>query len=175
MVEQQREGIPTDAFVTGGRPFAKRVLMIGWDGAELATLRLLLEAGQLPHLGSLIDGGAALELTVPRPIFGQSAWTSLATGKRPHEHGVLHAYQPVADGSELQPLDRYSRECSALWNVLNRAGLHTHIIGWPVTHPAESLTGICVSDRFTANLSGSAFTLPTGLDCYASRGSTDFD
>ena len=104
MVEQQREGTPTDAFVTGGRRFAKRVLLIGWDGAEPATLRLLLEAGRLPHLSSLVDGGVALELAVPRPTFGQAAWTSLATGKRPHEHGVLHAFQPVADGSELRPL-----------------------------------------------------------------------
>lgn len=143
---------------TSGRRFAKRVLFIGWDGAEPVTLRLLLEAGRLPHLRSLVDRGVALELAVPRPTFGQAAWTSLATGKRPHEHGVLHAFHQVAEGSELRPVSRRNRECNALWNVLNRAGLQTHVVGWPVTNPAESLNGICVSDQFAANTPGNLRT-----------------
>ncbi|MDZ4657601.1 MAG: alkaline phosphatase family protein [Bythopirellula sp.] len=158
MVDQLRDETPTESHASSGKRFAKRVLFIGWDGAEPVTLRLLLEAGRLPHLRSLVDSGVALELAVPRPTFTQSAWTSLATGKRPHEHGVLHAFHQVAQGSELRPVTRHNRECNALWNVLNRAGLRTHVVGWPVTHPAESLDGICVSDRFKANL----WTPPAG-------------
>lgn len=134
-----------------GRRLAKRLLFIGWDGAQASTLKSMLDAGRLPHLGSLVDSGVVLELAVPRPIFPQAAWTSLATGKRPHEHGVLHAFSRVGDGPELRPISRLDRKCNAIWKILSVAGLHTHVIGWPVTHPAESVRGIFISDRFATD------------------------
>ncbi|QEG36402.1 alkaline phosphatase family protein [Bythopirellula goksoeyrii] len=127
---------------------ANRLLLIGWDGVELGALRTLLAEGQLPNLGSLLEKGACLELTVPRPAFPEAAWTSLATGKRPHQHGVLHEFSPSASANQLHPVSRLNRESSALWSMLHRKGMRTHVIGWPVSHPAESLAGIFVSDRF---------------------------
>ena len=137
--------------VASNKRCARRLLFIGWDGADPHALRSLLAAGRLPHLRSLVNAGVALELSVPRPRFPQAAWTSLATGKRPHEHGVLHACYQAGEGPELRPVSRHDRKCSALWNVLGRAGLHSHVIGWPVTHPADSIPGICVSDYFAGN------------------------
>ena len=96
-------------------------------------------SGRLPNLSSLLGSGACVELVAPRPALPPAAWTSLATGKRPHEHGILHANCPSSDGSNLRPITRSSRQSVAIWNVLNRAGLRTHIVGWPVTHPAEAV------------------------------------
>ena len=133
---------------------AERVLFVGWDGTDFVLLRQLLAAGRLPHLSQLIDGGSSLELAVPRPDLAPAAWTTLATGKRPHEHGILSAYAPSSDGASLQPIMRYSRQCGAMWSVMHRAGRPTHVVGWPVTHPAEPLSGISVSDYFAAPVAG---------------------
>jgi tetratricopeptide (TPR) repeat protein len=128
--------------------FAKRVLLVGWDGAEWSFLRRLLSEGRLPNLASLLEKGVGLEFVAPRPHETAIVWTSLATGKRPHEHGVLHSAQPSPNGIGVQPVSRSSRRSAALWSILNHAGLRTHIVGWPVTHPAESISGVCASDCF---------------------------
>src|SRR3990172_6170592 len=128
MLQPPRENEPADA-EKGGR-FAKKVLLVGWDGAEFSALRPLLSGGLLPNLSSLLDHGACVELSAPRPVFSQAAWTSLATGQRPHEHGILHAYRPSSDGSNLLPITHHARRCPAIWNDLNRAGLRTHVVGW---------------------------------------------
>ena len=141
---------PNDTNTLSGSRLADRVLLLGWDGAEPVTLRTLLLNGRLPVLQSLLERGSCLELATPRPVFARSAWTSLATGKHPHEHGVLHDLCINVYGDQLQPITRHNRTTSALWNILHRAGLQTHIVGWPVSHPAESLTGIFVSDRFAS-------------------------
>jgi predicted AlkP superfamily phosphohydrolase/phosphomutase/Tfp pilus assembly protein PilF len=134
--------------VSDSRRFAERILLIGWDGADWSVLHPLLAQGRLPHLASLLEGGICLELIAPRPHETATVWTSLATGKRPHDHGVLHASCPTAHGSGVEPVARSSRRSAAIWNILSRAKLRTHIVGWPVTHPAESISGISVSDWF---------------------------
>ncbi len=148
MLQPQREHELADAAI--GDRLAKRLLLVGWDGAEFSTLEPLLASGRLPHLSALLGSGACVELVAPRPVLPSAAWTSLATGKRAHEHGILHANCPSPDGSHLRPITRSSRQSDAIWNVLNRAGLRTHIVGWPVTHPAEAVAGVCVSDWFAA-------------------------
>src|SRR5262245_50187638 len=116
-----------------GVRIAQRVLFVGWDGANPATLTTLLAAGRLPHLKRLLDRGARISLEVPRPILSPIAWTSLATGKRAHEHGILHAFEP--DSEQMVPVTRRHRHASAIWNILHRAGLRAHAVGWPVSHP----------------------------------------
>lgn len=145
---------------------ADRLLLVGWDGAQWSILRPLLEQGRLPHLESLLNNGVCGELLCPRPFAIPTVWTSLATGKRPHEHGILHVSCPTADGSGIQPVTRQSRRCPAVWNILNRAGLNTHIVGWPVTHPAEKVSGICVTDRFAAQFAQASQTKPEGRTVY---------
>jgi tetratricopeptide (TPR) repeat protein len=152
MLQPPREIMPAEAM--NNNRLAKRVLFIGWDGVDFPRLLPLMQSGHLPNLGALLDQGASVELSAPRPVLSQAAWTSLATGRRPHEHGILHADVPKSDGSTLFPIGRHQRQCPAIWNILNRVGLRTHVVGWPVTHPVESLSGICISDRFAMPVAG---------------------
>lgn len=142
--------------------FAERVLLVGWDGAQWPVLRSLLEQGRLPHLASLLNLGACGELLCPRPIVAPSVWTSLATGKRPHEHGILHSSCPTQDGLDIGPITRRSRRSPAVWNILSRAGLRTHVVGWPITHPAEKVVGICVSEWFAVQFARAVLNQPEG-------------
>jgi tetratricopeptide (TPR) repeat protein len=146
MVQLQREDELENTY--GSQRFAERVLLVGWDGADWSFLQRLLSEARLPNLASLLEKGACLELAAPRPQETAVVWTSLATGKRPHEHGVLHSACPSPDGLGVQPVSRSSRHSVAIWSILSRAKLRTHIVGWPVTHPAESVSGVCVSNWF---------------------------
>lgn len=123
------------------------VFFVGWEGVDSRVVRSLLSANRLSHLASLTERGTRLELDLPRPALRHAAWTSLATGTRPHEHGILHAQVPTADGERLTAISSHNRRRPAIWNILNASGRRTHIVNWPVTSPAESVAGICVSDQ----------------------------
>lgn len=129
---------------------SRRVLLVGWQGTDSRTIQSLLQAGRLTHLQALLDRSAHFELAVPRPANLPSAWTTLATGRRPHEHGILHTVAPTSSGIGLEPISSRHRRRAAFWNLLNDAGLQTLVIGWPVTYPAEAVAGVCVSDRIAA-------------------------
>lgn len=130
---------------------ARRVLFVGWQGANLRTVQSLLSDGRLVHLQNLIQRGAQLQLTVPPPAHAAAAWTTLATGTRPHEHGVLHSQVPAANDDGLLSVSRRNRRRPAIWNYLTAAAQRAHVVGWPVTSPAEDFDGICVSDAFIAS------------------------
>ena len=66
-----------------------RVLVLGWDGATWDVLDRLLDAGRMPHLARLLDGGARAVLRSTDPPVTPAAWTSLATGMDPGRTGVL--------------------------------------------------------------------------------------
>lgn len=137
-----------------GTRLARRVLLIGWDGADSRTLLPLLHSGQLTHIASLLNSGTQLELSVPRPSFAPAAWTSLATGTPPHEHGILHSHVPSPDTSRLEPVTSRHRCQPAIWGMLGRHGLQSNVVGWPLTFPAERIPGVCVAD-FSSPAGGS--------------------
>ena len=127
---------------------AEKLLLIGWAGADWQLVRPLMDEGRMPHLRRLVDAGASGSLTSLQPMIGPMAWTSAATGKRPHRHGVHGFVEPTPDGEAVRAAGSTSRTCKALWNILTQNGLRTHCVNWPASHPAEPVNGVCVSDRF---------------------------
>ena len=129
---------------------ADRVLLVGWGGADWDVIRPLLARGHVPHLRRLIDGGASGTVAAPTPLVPPMLWTSAATGKRGHKHGIHGYAEPTPAGDGVRAASSTSRTSKALWNILSQAGLRTHVINWPASHPAEPVSGVCVSDAFAA-------------------------
>lgn len=121
-----------------------QVLLVSWEAADWRLLRPLMEQGRLPHLRELVSRGISGDLGMILPRLAPATWTSAVTGRRAHQHRVL--------GSGGDPTQRggrvFQRQGSALWNILDRSGLSSVVVGWPVTDPAESTRGVMVSDRF---------------------------
>jgi predicted AlkP superfamily phosphohydrolase/phosphomutase/Flp pilus assembly protein TadD len=136
----------------------RRVLLVGWDGADWRFIAPLLEAGHLPSLERLIEGGVLSDLTTLEPLVCPMLWTSVVTGHRADRHGVLGYVEPDDSGT-LHLARSTSRRTKALWNILTHAGIRSLVIGWPASHPAEPIEGVSVSDRFAKNL---AAPLPSG-------------
>jgi predicted AlkP superfamily phosphohydrolase/phosphomutase/tetratricopeptide (TPR) repeat protein len=123
-------------------------VLAGWDAADWKVIRPLMEAGKMPHIRRLVENGAAGQLATLHPPLSPMLWTSIATGKRPFQHGIHGFCEPAPDGRGVQPVTNLSRTCKALWNILNQNGLRSVVVGWWPSHPAEPIDGVMVSDHY---------------------------
>ena len=125
-----------------------KVLLIGWDAADWKVIHPLIDAGQMPNVQRLVENGSIAQIATLHPPLSPMLWTSIATGKRPFQHGIHGFAEPTPDGTGVQPVSNLSRKCKAVWNILNQNGLRCNVIGWWPSHPAEPIDGVTVSDHF---------------------------
>src|SRR5438105_15747327 len=78
-----------------------------------------------------------------RPMLSPILWTSIATGKHAFKHGVCGFTEVDHSINEVVPVSSRTRKCKAVWNILNEAGLKTHVVNWFATHPSEPIDGAC--------------------------------
>ncbi|RJQ20605.1 MAG: hypothetical protein C4560_04750 [Nitrospiraceae bacterium] len=127
---------------------AKRILFIGWDGADWRIISPLIDAGKMPNLEKLIDNGVMGNLASLDPMLSPILWTSIATGKLADRHRILGFAEPDGGTGKIRPVSSVSRRCKALWNILSEQGLRCGVINWFASNPAEKINGFTVSDRF---------------------------
>lgn len=133
-----------------GHRLAKKILLIGWDGADWQMIRPLLAQGKLPNLQGLMDRGVSGNLATIQPILSPMLWNSIATGKRADKHGIYGFIEPKPDRTGVRPVTSTSRKCKALWNILTQSDLTSQVVSWFASHPAEPIKGSIVTDRFVA-------------------------
>ncbi len=126
----------------------RRVLLIGWDGADWKIIHPLIEAGKMPNLERLINEGVMGNLATLYPSLSPTLWTSIATGKRPYKHRVLGFIEPDPMGERVRPITSLSRKSRALWNIMTLVGKRSVVVGWWPSHPAEPINGVMVSNRY---------------------------
>ncbi len=127
---------------------AKRVLLIGWDGADWKMIEPLLENGQMPNLERFINGGVMGNIASLTPMLSPILWTSIAAGKHADKHEILGFAEPDGATGNIRPVTSTSRKCKAIWNVLSERGLKCGVVNWFASHPAENINGFVVTDRF---------------------------
>ncbi|HVV44348.1 MAG TPA: alkaline phosphatase family protein, partial [Bryobacteraceae bacterium] len=125
-----------------------KVLLIGWDAADWKVIRPLMDAGEMPNIARLVRTGASASIATLQPSFSPMLWTSIATGKRPFDHGIHGFSEPRPDGRAIQRISNLSRKCKAIWNILGQSGLRSIVVGWWPSYPAEPIRGVMVSDQF---------------------------
>ncbi len=123
-----------------------KCLLIGWDAAEWELLDRYIDSGLMPNLKVLLNSGLRANIATLQPVLSPLLWTSIATGKRPHEHGVLGFVE--WQGQKVIPVQASTRKSKAFWNILEEAGLKTQIINWWPSHPAEQSGKLKVSNQF---------------------------
>jgi Flp pilus assembly protein TadD/arylsulfatase A-like enzyme len=123
-------------------------MVVGIDAGDWAIIDPLLQAGRLPNLQRLLDGGVRADLGTLVPMLSPLLWTTIATGTLPDRHGILDflTLDPVTGNPA--PVSRRQRRDPAIWNVLTQYGVSQGVIGWLATWPAEAVSGILVTDRF---------------------------
>lgn len=141
-----------------------RVLLIGWDSADWQLIQPLIANGLMPTTKQFLERGAWGNLATTRPILSPMLWNTIATGKRPQQHGVHGFTEPNPEGTGIRPAASTSRKCKALWNILSQNGLRSNVVGWYASHPAEPIQGVMISNQFEryTEQNGTASPLPTG-------------
>lgn len=127
---------------------AKRVLLIGWDAADWKIINPLMDAGYMPALNKLVNQGVMGNIATLDPPLSPMLWTSIATGKRAYQHGILNFTEPDPENNFIKPVNVTSRKVKALWNILSQNNLKSHVAGWWPSHPAEAINGVSVSNFF---------------------------
>jgi predicted AlkP superfamily phosphohydrolase/phosphomutase len=165
----QRSEWDHQAAQTNSLDSGPRVVLLLLDGASLEHIWPRAAEGRLPSFGRLLDGGAVIDLATTRPTQPDPVWAAVATGKYPAANGVRSAgrYYALGDrrGIDLlpdhclsyalvrlgfvrdEPLTSNEWGARPVWQILSEEGLSSGIVGWPLTHPAQSIAGFMVSDR----------------------------
>ncbi len=102
----------------GGR---KRLIVLGIDGMDPATVDLLMSEGKLPNFAKLRQQGAYGRLLSQKPILSPIIWTTIATGKSPREHKIGHFTAINESSGERLPVTSRMRKAKALWNIASEA------------------------------------------------------
>ena len=131
-----------------GKRLAKKVLLIGWDAADWKVINPLMDAGHMPTLEKLVNGGVIGNLATLDPPLSPMLWTSISTGKRPYKHGIHGFTEPDPSGKGVRPSFITSRKVKAVWNIFNQHNMKSHVVGWWPSHPAEPINGTMVSNFY---------------------------
>lgn len=126
----------------------KKILLLGWDAADWKVITPLMDAGKMPHLEKLVSQGVMGNLSTLYPVLSPMLWTSIATGKRAHKHGIHGFTEPDPGTGGVRPITNLGRKTKALWNILQQNGLRSNVVGWWPSHPAEPISGVMVSNHY---------------------------
>ena len=80
---------PTNAKHTDFPAVAGKVLILGLDGATFDVMGPLMDAGRMPNLKRLVDGGTSGIMHSTVPPITPAAWTTFMTGINPGIHGII--------------------------------------------------------------------------------------
>lgn len=133
---------------------ARRLMILGLDGACWPVLDAMVARGCMPALEELSAGGTRGRLRSIVPCNSAAAWASFATGKNPARHGVFEfRHSSTAADQRRRVVTAASMRAEALWDVLNRKGYRTAVLNVPaITYPVSELDGFMVSGMLTPRL-----------------------
>lgn len=124
-----------------------KVVVLGFDGANWATIDPLIAKGKLPFIKQLKEEGAWASFKTDKPTKSPVVWTSIATGKTMAKHGILDFYFLKKNDIQV-PFSNSAKREPSLWQMLDEFGLSSAVVNWFVTYPPDQFKGIMVSDRF---------------------------
>lgn len=171
----------------------RKVALVAADGADWRVVRPLMEAGQMPNLARLVEGGVHATLETLPDANSAVIWASIYSGLEPSDHGVLDFYTVRLAGmtqgvypvhrtgfkelagylervglAERQTVDRGSLRAPLLWEVAAALGRSIGVVdGYYYSYPAPPLP----SSTSGADTATESFFLAYGTDRFYQRAS----
>ncbi len=165
------------AAVTKAAP-GLRVLVVGIDGMDPVITQGLMAEGKLPNFKRLAETGTFKTIQTTNPAQSPVAWSTIATGANPGEHGLFdfiwrheESYLPDLSLAVLEPPEkriklfgqelalgrsRYRSERGGIpvWSLTSEAKIPTVVVRWPVTFPPEPVEGKMLSGMGVPDIRG---------------------
>ena len=136
-----------------------QTLVVCLDGATFDLLEPWIQAGCLPQLKGLIEGGVRGNLESTCPPLTTPAWASFMTGKSPGGHGVYDFYRP--DPRQESFVNSSDIKSRLFWEYLSDRGITAGILNLPLTYPIRPMNGYLVSGLLSPGTEDSVY--PRGL------------
>ncbi|HMC83482.1 MAG TPA: alkaline phosphatase family protein, partial [Candidatus Polarisedimenticolia bacterium] len=136
------------------RETGRKIVLVGLDGADWQLIDPWIREGKLPTLRRLKEKGAWANLKSMQPILSPLLWTTVATGRRPEDHGVVDFLVRDPGTGQKVPISSRFRKVAALWNIFSEMGRKVDVVAWWASWPAEPVNGAVVSDRVSYSLFG---------------------
>jgi predicted AlkP superfamily phosphohydrolase/phosphomutase len=138
---------------------ARKVVVLGFDGADPDIIRAMWAKGELPNLKSLAETGSMVDLATTVPPESPVAWASFAIGANPGKHGIYDflkrdtaTYFPgIATADVVRPKFLWGflpirapkvinlLRGTPFWRIASEGGARTIAYQIPVTFPPEEL------------------------------------
>jgi len=143
-----------EELAAAAHPTGEKVVLVGLDGLDWVLLNRLIAEGRCPAFARMKRKGAWADLVSHKPILSPLIWTSMATGRRPEDHGILDfVVKDPKTGKDI-PITNQFRKVHAFWNILSYIDMPVNVVNWWATYPAEPIDGIMVSERMFYQLFG---------------------
>jgi predicted AlkP superfamily phosphohydrolase/phosphomutase len=162
------EEVPIPPIPLQDVPLARKVTLVGIEGASMSYVLPAVAEGKLPNFARLIESGASGPLRTLYPTESLAIWTSIATGKLPRQHGLKGFYRyrfPGVEtyfnirprGLDFRSLDRVGlvqrsvstsalRKTQPFWSILSGFGVDVGVVRWWGSYPADEVRGFVVSE-----------------------------
>lgn len=120
-----------------GAPPAHKLLVLSVDGLDWRYLRDCDSMGlRIPHLRGLLKKGRYADGVIGVwPTVTWPSHTSLITGVRPDQHGILNNRRPKSEGGDYYWTANLLKS-TTLWQAAHDRGFTTASVTWPVTAAA---------------------------------------
>ncbi len=165
-----------------GRPWIKRLIVVGFDGQEPKITERMMAQGLLPHLKKLAEQGCYSRLRTTYPSISPVAWSSFGTGVEPAKHRMFDflepdrkSYLPLLASTRIgevtrflklgkwriplqKPEIRLTRGSKAFWSFLGERNTWSTVLRVPITFPPEKFYGAQLSAMCAPDLLGSQGT-----------------
>src|SRR5687768_8899636 len=99
---------------TRGKPWVKRLIIVGVDGQDPQLTERFMKEGKLPNFSKLAETGCYRRLRTTFPSLSPTAWSSFATGTDPGKHNIFdflgrdtRTYLPVLSSAHIGDVDRF--------------------------------------------------------------------
>jgi predicted AlkP superfamily phosphohydrolase/phosphomutase len=108
-----------------------RQLVIGVDAMEWSLVTRWSQAGKLPTLRRLLEGGASGELASPAAQLPDTVWSALCTGRNPAKLEKYFYVQYDAASLRLRYLPDSVLRQQPFWSYLGAAGMRVGVVDVP--------------------------------------------
>ena len=141
----------------GGEKPAPKILVVGLDGATFDLMTPWMEAGYLPRMKALRDGGAWGTLQSVIPPLSPPAWTTAFTGVNPGQHGIYDFFRLDPDSMIALSETAAGRRVPALWTLLSDDGRKVGVANIPMTDPPDPVNGFLIAGLPHPDTTGYAY------------------
>ncbi len=125
---------------------ARKVLLIGIDGATWDIIDPLLAAGKMPNLARLRAEGASGPLRSTVIPNTPPAWTSFLTGKNPGKTGIYDFVGRQVGSYDMKVCTSRDNEEPTIFRLLSDAGRRICSVNMPMTYPPDpNVNGVMIS------------------------------